>query len=107
MQTTPGLRSAHLPWLATAAIFASIDVLRELSSGDSARYLADERWSALRPFGPADQVVARWAWENIPRVRRLFDELEAHPPPGTVVIRLRGWRQIDAFLRSMQKAGPA
>ena len=66
-----------------------------------------ERWSALRPFGPADQVVARWAWENIPRVRRLFNELEAHPPPGTVVVRLRGWRQIDAFLRSMQKAGPA
>ncbi len=29
---------------------ATIDVLRELSSGDSARYLADERWSALRAW---------------------------------------------------------
>jgi adenylate kinase family enzyme len=66
-----------------------------------------ERWSGLWPFGPADQVMARWTWENIPRVRRLFDQLEAHPPPGAVVIRLRGWHQIDAFLRSMQEAGSA
>jgi hypothetical protein len=51
--------------------------------------------------------MARWTWENIPRVRRLFDQLEAHPPPGAVVIRLRGWREIDAFLRSMQETGSA
>lgn len=61
-----------------------------------------ERWSGLRPWGPADQVIARWAWENIPRVRRLFDDLEAHPPDGATVIRLRGWRQIDAFVRSLE-----
>ena len=59
-----------------------------------------EPLAALWPFGrEAEEVcVARWTWRNVPRARRLFDRVEADRGPDQSVVRLRGWRQIDAFL---------
>ena len=60
----------------------------------------------LWPFGPTERVPARWVWARIPRTRRLFDELEAHPPhSGVAVVRLRGWRQIDRFASTIGATG--
>ncbi len=58
-----------------------------------------ETWRGLWPFPDGEASIVRWAWDNIPRVRRLFDELEAAPPhPDVTIVRLRGWPAIDRFL---------
>ena len=44
----------------------------------------------------------KWTWQNVPRARDLFDRLEADPPhDGLDVVRLRGWREIDAWFASV------
>lgn len=61
-----------------------------------------EPWRALFPFGDPERAIIRWAWQGVPRVRRLFDQLEATPPhPGAQVVRLRGWRAVDAWVASL------
>ena len=61
-----------------------------------------EPWRALFPFGDPEQAIIRWAWRGVPRARRLFDELEAHPPhPGVQVVRLRGWGEVEAWFASL------
>ena len=52
---------------------------------------------ALIPFGDPTKAIVRWTWQNVPRVRTLFDQLEADPPAGARVVRLRGWREINAW----------
>lgn len=53
----------------------------------------------LWPFGDPEKSIIGWAWQGVPRARRLFDELEARPPHADVrVVRLRGWTEIRAFL---------
>ena len=60
-----------------------------------------EPWRGIWPFQPAEDSIVRWAWDDVPRARHLFDEVEAEwAPRGVDVVRLRGWRQIDAFLQS-------
>jgi adenylate kinase family enzyme len=60
-----------------------------------------ESWRGLWVFQSAEDSIVRWTWENIPRARALFDEVEAEwPPHGVDVVRLRGWRQVDRWLRS-------
>lgn len=45
--------------------------------------------------------IVRWTWDNVPRARALFDELESHPPHGAAnVIRLRGFAAVEGFVRS-------
>lgn len=60
----------------------------------------------LWPFGPAEQVLTRWVWIGVPRARALFDRLEADPPAGAVVVRLRGWPAIDHHLRELEEPPP-
>ena len=53
----------------------------------------------LWPFPDGEASIVRWTWDNVPRARSLFAELEAEPPrPDVQIIRLRGWRQVEAFL---------
>lgn len=60
-----------------------------------------ERWRGLWVFQDPEQSIVRWAWDNIPRVRRHFDDIEAEwAPRGVDVVRLHGWREIDAWLQS-------
>ena len=59
-----------------------------------------ESLTNLWPFQAPERSMVRWTWTNIPRARALFDEVEAHPPhPGVTVVRLRGWTEVDAFVR--------
>jgi hypothetical protein len=57
-----------------------------------------ERWRNLWPFGEPERTIVGWTWQNVPRARRLFDELEAGSGAGVRVVRLRGWPAIDAFV---------
>ena len=67
-----------------------------------------ESLRALWPFQDAEASIVRWAWDNVPRVRRLFVDLMAHPPhEGVRVIRLRGWPEIDRFLAEARRIAPA
>lgn len=65
-----------------------------------------ERLRGLWPFGSPERTLTRWVWEGIPRSRAMFDRI-AEDPPGhaVVVVRLRGWPQIDAYLRASAPAG--
>ena len=46
--------------------------------------------------------IVRWTWDNVPRVRRLFADLEAHPPHAEVdVVRLRGFGEVEDWFRSV------
>lgn len=57
-----------------------------------------ETWHSLW-WPDRERCIVRWAWENVPRVRVLFAELEAHPPhPGVRVVRLRGFAEVRTFL---------
>lgn len=59
-----------------------------------------ESLTNLWPFQAPERSMVRWTWENIPRTRSLFDEIEARPPHRDVtVVRLRGWPEVEAFLR--------
>ena len=44
-------------------------------------------------------------WIGVPRARALFDRLEATPPCGAVIVRLRGWPEIDDHLRDLEAQG--
>ena len=58
-----------------------------------------ESWRNLWPFPDGQASIVRWTWDEVPRVRALFDEVEReHAGRGVVVHRLRGWRELDAFL---------
>ena len=61
-----------------------------------------ETWRGLAVWRPKEESIVRWSWETIPRVRRLFAELEARyaDDPSVEVVRLRGWRAIDAWAQS-------
>lgn len=63
---------------------------------------------ALWPFGDPQASIVAWTWQNVPRARVLFDQVEARfaETPEVEVVRLRGWRQIDAFVASLD-AGEA
>lgn len=61
-----------------------------------------EDWRALLPWGDPERSIIRWTWQNVPRARRLFDDVEAHPPhPGVRVVRLRGWDEVEAWFGSL------
>lgn len=46
-----------------------------------------------------EACIVRWTWDNVPRVRRLFAELEADPPhPGVRIVRLRGFDEVRTFI---------
>lgn len=58
-----------------------------------------ETLRGLWPFPDGETSIVRWTWDNVPRARRLFADLEQQPPhPGVRVVRLRGWRAIDDFV---------
>lgn len=58
-----------------------------------------ESWKALWVFQPGEDSIVRWAWDDIPRARALFDQVDAEwGPRGVDVVRLRGWRAIDRWL---------
>jgi serine/threonine-protein kinase len=59
-----------------------------------------ERLRGLWPFGPPEQTLTGWVWIGIPRVRALYDRLEADPPSGAVVVRLRGWAEIEEYVQA-------
>ena len=61
-----------------------------------------ETWRGLAVWLPKEESIIRWTWETIPRARRLFAELEARfaDDPEVTVVRLRGWRQVDAWVQS-------
>ena len=65
----------------------------------------EELWNGNResvrnlwPFGDRERSIVRWTWDNVPRARVLFDELEAAPTRRATLVRLRGWPEIDRFL---------
>ncbi|CAN5649639.1 hypothetical protein BH10ACT1_BH10ACT1_07710 [soil metagenome] len=65
----------------------------------------EELWNGnregLRAFWWPDPEasIVRWTWDNVPRARALFDEVERNPPhPGVRVVRLRGFDEIGDFL---------
>ena len=58
-----------------------------------------ESWRNLWPFPDGQASIVRWTWDEVPRVRALFDEVEReHAGRGVEVLRLSGWPQIDQFL---------
>jgi adenylate kinase family enzyme len=61
-----------------------------------------ETWRGLAVWRPKEESIVRWTWETIPRVRRLFEEVAARfaDDPGVEVVRLRGWRELDAWVQS-------
>jgi hypothetical protein len=57
-----------------------------------------ERWGSLWPWQPAESSIVRWTWDDVPRARALFAQLEAEwPPRGVDVVRLRGWPAINRW----------
>jgi len=64
-----------------------------------------ESFRNLWVFAPAEESIVRWTWEHVPRVRRLFDQLEAEhaDDPAVAVVRLRGWGDVDRFLADAQR----
>jgi hypothetical protein len=60
-----------------------------------------ETFRGLWPFGDPEDSIVKWTWQNVPRARRLFDEIEVDPPRADLdVVRLRGWHEVDAWLGS-------
>jgi hypothetical protein len=61
-----------------------------------------ETWRGLAVWRPKEESIVRWTWETVPRVRRLFAELEARfaDDPDVTVVRLHGWPEVDAWLQS-------
>jgi adenylate kinase family enzyme len=61
-----------------------------------------ETWRGLAVWRPPEESIVRWTWDNIPSARRLFDEVEQRyaSDPRVDVVRLRGWRQIEAWAYS-------
>lgn len=57
-----------------------------------------EPWRALW-WPDREGCIVRWTWDNVPRARALFDELERHPPhPEVQIIRLHGFAEVRGFL---------
>lgn len=59
-----------------------------------------ESWRNLAVWRPKEESIVRWTWETIPDVRDLFADVERRHGDHARVIRLRGWRQIDAWVQS-------
>jgi hypothetical protein len=60
-----------------------------------------ESWRSLWPFQPGEASIVRWTWDDVPRARALFEEVELEwGPRGVDVVRLRGWRSVDRWLQS-------
>lgn len=59
-----------------------------------------ESWRALAVWRDPQESIVRWTWDNVPAARRLFDEVEQRfaADPAVEVVRLRGWREMDAWL---------
>jgi adenylate kinase family enzyme len=64
-----------------------------------------ESWRALQVWRPPEASIVRWTWDNVPSARRLFEEVERRfaGDPAVDVVRLRGWRQIDAWASTYSK----
>jgi adenylate kinase family enzyme len=61
-----------------------------------------ESWRALWPFPAGDASIVRWAWDDVPRARALFQRVETDwAPRGVDVVRLRGWRAVGRWLDHM------
>ncbi|WCO68449.1 hypothetical protein PO878_06875 [Iamia majanohamensis] len=57
-----------------------------------------ETWRSLW-WPDREGCIVRWTWDDVPRARVLFAELEAHPPgPRVRIVRLRGFAEVRAFL---------
>jgi adenylate kinase family enzyme len=59
-----------------------------------------ETWRSLAVWRSPEESIVRWTWWSVPRVRRLFAEVEERyvDNPAVEVVRLRGWPQINAWL---------
>jgi adenylate kinase family enzyme len=72
---------------------------RRAGSGEELWNGNRESWAALKVWRPREESIVRWTWDTVPGARRLFDEVAARPAGGPEIVRLRGWRQIDAWAR--------
>lgn len=75
--------------------------------GRTLRRLAtrEELWNGNREplralwWPDREGCIVRWTWDNVPRVRALFADLEAHPPhPEVRIVRLYGFAEVRTFL---------
>ena len=58
-----------------------------------------ETWRGLWP-DDGEKSIVRWTWDNVPRARMLFAELEARHWDSTQVVRLRGWPAVGRFIET-------
>jgi adenylate kinase family enzyme len=60
-----------------------------------------ESLRSLWVLQPAEDSIVRWAWDDVPRARRLFAEVEREwGPKGVDVVRLRGWPAVDRWVQA-------
>jgi adenylate kinase family enzyme len=64
-----------------------------------------ETWRGLAVWRAPEESIVRWTWDNVPSARRLFDEVDQRfaGDPAVDVVRLRGWRQVDAWASAQSK----
>jgi hypothetical protein len=59
-----------------------------------------ERLGNLAFWRSPEESIVRWAWQGVPRARALFDRVEQEHGDRADVVRLRGWREVDAWVQS-------
>jgi adenylate kinase family enzyme len=56
-----------------------------------------ETWRGLAVWRPKEESIVRWTWDTVPSTRRLFDDVERDHGAHAQIVRLRGWRAVDAW----------